>query len=456
MRLVDGAPSDGRLRDSGVLAVFSSRARQQRWLDVEAALALAQADCGLIPAAAAARIAESARIDLMDDDRVARGLATTGHALMPLITELSRVVGPEHGGWVHWGATTQNIMQTGDVVGIRQAHRIITHEVVDVLNTLAELGDRTADMTMAGRTHGQQAVPITFGFKVAAWSDALLRHLERLDQVAPRLFIAMAGGATGTFAAMGESGPAIQQALAERLGLTSMPVPSRSIADPFGELVFVLGILAATNGVIAEEVTRLMAVEFAEVAEATPDGDVGSSTMPQKRNPKLCQEIISIGAQTRALVPLALEAMSHAHEVDGARTNMMDEALEQSCILSATALVRVGSVLTGLHVDERRMIRNLDLSGGLIMAEAVMMTLATSIGRQDAHDVVHHAAAIAADTGRPFRDVLAGDPAVTGSLTPHQIEDLLTPASHTGLSSLIARQTSARVRAAIGGRTVES
>ena len=311
-------------------------------------------------------------------------------------------------------------------------------------------------MTMAGRTHGQQAVPITFGFKVAAWSDALLRHLERLDQVAPRLFIAMAGGATGTFAAMGESGPAIQQALAERLGLTSMPVPSRSIADPFAELVFVLGILAATNGVIAEEVTRLMAVEFAEVAEATPDGDVGSSTMPQKRNPKLCQEIISISAQTRALVPLALEAMSHAHEVDGARTNMMDEALEQSCILSATALVRVGSVLTGLHVDERRMIRNLDLSGGLIMAEAVMMTLATSIGRQDAHEVVHHAAAIAADMGKPFRDVLADDPTVTGSLTPHQIEDLLTPASHTGLSSLIARQTSARVRAAIGGRTVES
>ena len=132
MRLVDGAPSDGRLRDSGVGAVFSSRARQQRWLDVEAALALAQADCGLIPAAAAARIAASARIDLMDDDRVARGLATTGHALMPLITELSRVVGPEHGGWVHWGATTQNIMQTGDVLGIRQAHRIITDEVVDV------------------------------------------------------------------------------------------------------------------------------------------------------------------------------------------------------------------------------------------------------------------------------------------------------------------------------------
>ena len=306
---------------------------------------------------------------------------------------------------------------------------------------------------MAGRTHGQQAVPITFGFKVAAWSDALLRDLQRLDQLAPRLFIAMVGGATGTFAAMGPSGPAIQDALAERLGLTSMPVPARSIADPFAELVSVLAILAATNGVVAEEVTRLMAVEFAEVAEAAPEGDVGSSTMPQKRNAKLCQDIMSISAQTRALVPLALDAMGHAHEVDGARTNMMDEALEQSCILTATALVRVENVLSGLEIDDRRMLRNLELGDGLIMAEAVMMKLAASIGRQRAHEAVHHAAATAADTGRPFRDVLAADPVVSGSLRPTQLEDLLNPSSHTGLSSLIARETAARIRATIRARS---
>jgi 3-carboxy-cis,cis-muconate cycloisomerase len=453
MRLVDGAPTDARVRDPGIRAVFATPARQQRWLDVEAALALAQADCGLVPPDAAARIAASARIELIDADRLERGVATTGHALMPLVTELSRVVGRQHGGWVHWGATTQNIMQTGDVLGIRLAHRIITDELVGVLRVLADLGDRTADMTMAGRTHGQQAVPITFGFKVAAWSDALVRDLERLDQVAPRLFIAMAAGGAGTFAAMGPSGPMIQQALADRLGLTSMPVPSRSIADPFAELVFILGIIATTNAVIAEEITRLMAVEYAEVAEATPAGDVGSSTMPQKRNPKLCQDIISISAQTRALVPLALEAMSHAHEVDGARTNMMDEALEQSCILSATALVRVENVLSGLQVDEQRMLRNLDLSGGLIMAEAVMMTLASSIGRQEAHEAVHHAAAISADTGRSFRDVLSGDPGVTTHLSPRQLEELLNPASHTGSSSQIARDTASRIRHVISARS---
>jgi Adenylosuccinate lyase len=158
MRLVDGAPSDARLRDSGVRAVFTGRARHQRWLDVEAALASAQTDCGLIPPAAAARIAACAHIDLMDDDRVASGMATTGHALMPLIMELSRVVGPEHGGWVHWGATTQNIMQTGDVLGIRQAHRIITEGVVDVLNALAELGNRAVASSRPPRPGGATAV----------------------------------------------------------------------------------------------------------------------------------------------------------------------------------------------------------------------------------------------------------------------------------------------------------
>lgn len=236
MRAAAGSSSDARLPDTGLRTLLSTKARLQRYLDVEAALAVAQAECGLVPADAAAAIASSARLDLLDAHRIAAGQARTGHLMVPVIAELARVVGDEHGGWVHWGATTQNIQQTGDVMGIREAHRIITGLVVEVLADLADLADRHAETVMAGRTHGQQAVPITVGYKVAAWADAMLRHLQRLDQLSPRLFVAMAGGATGTFAAMGERGPAVQDALARQLGLVSMPVPSRRIADPFAEL----------------------------------------------------------------------------------------------------------------------------------------------------------------------------------------------------------------------------
>lgn len=446
MRVVDGSTSDARLPDNGTRALFTVDARRQRYLDVEAALADAQAECGVIPEAAARAIGECARLELLDGDRLTELQASTGHAMMPIIGELSRVVGVTHGGWVHWGATTQNIQQTGDVLGLRDAHHSISHLLVGVLEVLADLAETHADTVMAGRTHNQQAVPITFGFKVAAWADAMVRHLDRLDELPGRLFVAMAGGAAGTFAAMGPAGPAVQDALARRLGLISMPVPARSLVDPFAELVAVLALLSATGSGIAEEISRLSAVEFGELVETLPDGDVGSSTMPQKRNSKLSGEIITIGAQVRALVPLALEAVVQSHEVDGARSAMMDEAVEQAVILTADALLRLREVLTHLQVFADRMRVNLDLTAGAITAEAVMMALADSMGRQNAHDRVHHAAATAAITGRSFTDVLAHDPVVASHLDAEQVSGLLDPTRHAGQSAGIARATADRVR----------
>ncbi|CAN5507701.1 adenylosuccinate lyase family protein [soil metagenome] len=455
MRAAYGSASDARLPDHGLRALLSIDARRQRYLDVEAALAAAQADVGLVPAAAADAIAASARLELLDARRLDGEQARTGHVMVPIIGELARVVGVEHGGWVHWGATTQNIQQTGDVLGIRAAHGIITDLLVEVLTDLAGLADRYAGTVMAGRTHAQQAVPITFGYKVAAWADAMLRHRQRLDELPPRLFIAMAGGATGTFAAMGPSGPAVQDALAERLGLVSMPVASRSIADPFAELVCTLALLSTATSTIAEEISRLAAVEFGELAETLPEGDVGSSTMPQKRNSKLCGEIVTIGAQIRSLVPLALEAVIHSHEVDGARSAMMDEAVEQALILSCDALIRLHDVLVGLQVFPDRMRANLDLTDGAIMAEATMMALAETLGRQHAHEAVHRAATLAATTGQSFTEIIGQDPAITSRLTPAQIHTLMDPATHTGHGAAIARRTAERIRTAIAERIAD-
>ncbi|MFT4136686.1 lyase family protein [Microbacterium sp.] len=430
-----------------VSALFTLRARRQRWLDVEAALALAEADAGVVPAEAAAAIAAHADMSHVDEDALVAGEHAAGHVMVPLVAALAELAGPEHGGWVHWGATTQNIQQTGDTIGIRDAHRVLTQRVERVLAVLAAMAETHADTVMAGRTHGQHAVPITFGYKAAVWADVFARHLQRMRAIEPRLFVSMTGGAAGTFATFGERGPQIQRGVAERVGLTPMDVPSRAIVDHFAEWVCLLGLIAASAQSVAEEVIRLMSAEFGEVEEALSDTDVGSSTMPQKRNAKASMSIVTGAAQVRALVPLALEATIQAHEVDGTRSAMMDRAVEQSATLLDAVLLGLGRMLSGLRIDPERMRANLDLTRGLISAEAVMMRLAETIGRQEAHTVVHHAATHAATTGALFADVLAADPAVTGALAPEQLGVLLDPERHIGLSPRLARETAARVRA---------
>lgn len=429
--------------------VFSPTARLQRYLDVEAALALAEADLGIVPKEAAVTIADVAKVEKIDMARLAALQEKTGHFVVPIVEELSRVSGSA-GGWVHWGATSQNIQQTGDVLGLRLATEVLERQLKNLLAVMADLGDKSAGMLMAGRTHWQQAVPITFGFKVATWSDVYIRHLTRLQQLRPRLLTSMTGGAVGNFASLGAVGPAVQAGVARRLGLAPMAVPARNITDHFAELVLLLGMVAASSVAIAEEVSRLMSAEFREVSEHLPEGDVGSSTMPQKRNAKLCIQIVTKTAEIRAMGPMALEAMVQSHEVDGGRSAMMDRALEQSCVLSFDVLRDLTRVLAELELYPERMKQNLGLTQGLISAEAVMMFLAPKIGRQTAHEIVHHAAHVVATSATPlnFADVLAKDKNLSAHLSAVEITELLNPAGHAGLSETIARDAASRARAA--------
>jgi len=206
----DTLPTATRVSDPGIRALYRLENRWQAWIDVEVALAYAQEELGIIPHGAADAIAKVGKLDLMDRARLDEGFARTGHTLVPLVWELARLVGEPHGGWVHWGATTQNITQTGDLLVLRQAHAIFLRQIGEALLAMADLAERTADMPMPGRTHGQHAVPATFGYKVAVWIDELCRHVERFQQAAPRLFISMLGGGAGTFASLGEQGPRTQ------------------------------------------------------------------------------------------------------------------------------------------------------------------------------------------------------------------------------------------------------
>jgi 3-carboxy-cis,cis-muconate cycloisomerase len=452
--MTDALPTATRVSDPGIRRLYSQDSRWQAWLDVEVALARAQAELGIIPEEAVEPIAKAARLELFDRARLAEGFQRTGHTLVPLVWELARVTGEPHGGWVHWGATTQNITQTGDLIVLKQAHRIFLAQIGELLTTMADLAERGADMALPGRTHGQHAVPATFGYKVAVWIDEMVRHVERLEQAAPRLFVAMLGGGAGTFASLGKQGPPVQAGIGKHLGFGTMAVPSRAIGDHLAENVCLLGLLASTCAKIGREIYTLMKTEFGEVEEPVPPGTVGSSTMPQKRNPKLCQDVIALAAEVRSQVPLALEAMQTEHEADRTTDMMMDVAESRAAIATGDMLGRLTEILRGLKLDPKRMRANLDLGGGLIMAEAIMLELGSRLGRQHAHDVVYDAAQASVEQGKTFSDLLAADPRVTAHIDKATIARLLDPVAYTGLCADMARDGANRARAAAARLTL--
>lgn len=440
-------PTDMRIPDPGIRALFHIEARWQAWLDVEAALALAEADLGMIPQAAAEEIAAKAKLELIDRESLAEGFRRTAHQLVPLVWELSEICEGDAGNYVHWGATTQNIVQTGDLLLLRQAHGVLLSQIGQALDAMAGLAESWADAALPGRTHGQHAVPTTFGAKVAVWIDELARHAERLRGLEGRTFVAMLGGAAGTLASFGEHGFRVQERMAEHLGMGSMSVPSRTQGDHFGEYVAMLALLASTSAKIGREVYTGMKQEFGELEEPVPRGTVGSSTMPQKRNPILSQDVVAAAAQVRAALPLVLEGMQTEHEADRATSMLIRRGLEQACVGAGDMLSRLVAIMEGLTVKPERMRANLDLSDGLIMAEPLMLALGETLGRQEAHDVVYEAAQAAARGEGRFRDLLAADPDIAAHLDAPRIAALLDPARYTGEAPAMARAQAKAARA---------
>ena len=282
--------------------------------------------------------------------------------------------------------------------------------------------------------------------KVAVWIDELCRHVERLQQAEPRIFVALLGGGAGTAASFGEQGLAVQDALAAELDLVPMPVPTRTSHDHHAEYVAILALIATTSRKIADETYTLMKPEFGELEEPVPPGTVGSSTMPQKRNPKLAQDIRAGAAQVQALLPLALDAMRTEHEADGSTSVMVERALHGSVELVGDILARLAMLFEGVRVNPQRMRENLDLSGGLIMSERIMLALGARVGRQRAHDIIYEHAQQAAIENVPFRDLLAADQEVTEHLSARELDDLLDPAAYTGACAQMARMQAARGR----------
>ena len=435
---------------SPVADLFTEAATFQSYLEVESALARAQAVLGVIPQWAADTIATKAQLELMDLEKVYEGLEKTGHPLVPLVWELDRICGPEAGGYIHWGATTQNITQTGKLLQVRKCHQYYLDSIRQLLLRLAELAEKSKDYAMPGRTHGQHAVPATFGYKVAVWIDEIIRHVGRLRGCEERVFVSMLGGGAGTMASVGMEGLRTQDLIAKNLGLSSMSMPSRTIGDHLTEYITILAMVAATASKMAREVYTLMKQEFGEVEEPVPVGAVGSSTMPQKRNPRLSQDVVAWAAEVRAFVPLALEAMQTEHEADKTTSMMINSAIDQVCDLTGNIVQGLNEIFSDIRLFPERMRENLDLTGGLIMSERVMLALGSEMGRQRAHDAVYEAAQRSVNENRPFAETLFEEKEVASRLTNDEIRDLLDPEQYTGLCSYFAETFAERARECAG------
>ncbi len=415
-------------------AVFADDARLQRLLDVEAALARAQGRIGVIPKAAAKEIEAKAELVRIDRAAIREGTELAGYPIVPLVRALTEACSDDAGRYVHWGATTQDIVDTGLVLQIRDALALLEQDLSELCATLGTLAAQHRATVMAGRTHLQHALPITFGLKCATWLAPLQRHQTRLTELRPRVLILQFGGAVGSLASLEADGLKVVDALAAKLGLEAPKVNWHTARDGLAEVAGFLGLLTGTLGKIATDVSLLMQSEVGEAFEPHIAGRGGSSTMPQKRNPIACEFIFAAARNVHALVPAMLGAMLQDHERATGPWHAEWLALSPMFVLTAGALHHACAMLRGLTVDAERMRRNLDATGGLIMAEAVMMALAGAMGRGEAHDVVQEACNRALRDDRPLHEVLAADPRVTAHLDAARLAEVMDPARYVGLA----------------------
>ena len=412
---------------------FSDVALVSRYAEVEVALAKAEARCGVIPAEAAEQIAERTDVSALDFDLLRQETDIVGYPILPLVHQMVKQCG-EAGRYVHWGATTQDIMDTAVVLQIRAGLDIVEADIAELRGILANLAGRHRDTPMAGRTHLQQALPVTFGYKAAIWLAMFDRHAERLSQLKPRVLVGQFAGAAGTLASLGDKGFEVQQALCEELGL-GVPVSTWHVArDGFAEAINFLALVTGSLGKIALDIMIMASTEFGEVYEPFVKGRGASSTMPQKRNPISSELMLAAAKGVRQHAGLMMDAMVQDFERATGPWHAEWMAIPESFVLTAGALHQAKFALGGLIVDEKKMADNLDISRGLIVAEAVMMGLAPDIGRQEAHDVVYDACRLANDSNMTLADALSADHRVSTRIDRATIERLTSPGNYLGLA----------------------
>ena len=422
-------------------AWFSDEGRTRGWLDVIAALAAAQAELGIIPAAAAEQIAAVERVDLA---AVAEETRSSGHSTLGLIRVVREQLGPEGAEWVYYGATVQDVADTWFGLVMQRTLALARRELGATEAALRALAARHRDTLMLGRTHGQPGLPITFGYKAAVWVAELRRHRARIDEAEPRLAVGQLAGAVGTLSAWGDNGLELRRRMLARVGLAVPDTSWTNSRDRIAELVGLLAMITATLAKIGNEVYNLQRGEIGELSEAPTAGVVGSITMPQKQNPERSEHLSTLARIVRADAGLALEGMVTEHERDGAAWKTEWEVLPQAVGAAAAALALGRELAEGLRVHPERMRANLDAEDGYVLAEQAMLALAAHVGKHRAHELVHRAALAGRESGLPLAAALAADPEVTEHLAPADLAELLRPERALGAAGALVDEVLAR------------
>lgn len=428
-------------------AIFSDRNRVQKWYDFEAALALEQGALGIIPQAAADEIAAKARVENVDIEAIAAEIRRIKHPLVPTLKAIEKLCTGGNGEFIHFGPTTQDVLDTGTMLQIRDAHAVYLRDMKEIGRALCRLAEAHRATPMAGRSHGVQALPITFGHKAAIWLSEMGRNYQRLRDLEKRTFVGGMVGAVGTQASYGPQAAELEKRLMKRLGLGVADINWQPARDRFAEYVCVLAIIAQTLGKIANEIVNLEHTEIGELYEPFSEGKVGSSTMPHKRNPSSCEAVVGASRALRYNAAYMLECMIIEHERDGSAWRGEWKAIPESCLTMGGILATMKYVIGGLTVDAPQMRKNLDLLGGFLLSERVMFVLSDKVGKQTAHELVYEASMHGLENGVSFERSLMENKRVRDALSADELRKALDPTTYVGRAPQIVDEVLAQQKA---------
>jgi len=444
--IVDSAIFRDIFSSEAMRNIWSDENRTQKYLDIEAALARVQGRLGVIPQKAADEIVRHCKLAEIDMPKLKQQTERIGYPILGVVSQLNALCRDKLGEYCHWGATTQDITDTATVLQMREALDLVDTDLRAISAALAGLARRYRDTPMVARSNLQQAVPITFGFKMAELLSAVERHRERLAQMRPRVLMGEFGGAAGTLASIETGAMETQEGLMRELGLAQPPIAWHTIRDTIAEVGCFLGLVGGTLGKFAMDVKLMMQTEVGEVYEPFAPGRGSSSTMPQKRNPISSCYIHATISVVRQHVAALLDAMVADHERSTGPWEIEWIALPEAFCLLSGALKQTRFVLEGLEVDEKRMREVLDMTNGLVVSEAVMMGLGPYLGREYAHDLVYDICREAIRQKRPLLDLLAENKEIAGHLSRAELAKLCDPANYLGQSGVMVDRVLARVR----------
>ncbi len=412
--------------------IFDEKARYQRWLDFEAALAKVQGEMGIIPQEAAEEIGRKAKLEHLDLESIHKDYLDSRNSLMPLISGLRKACEQGYGEYVHYGVTTQDVLDTAEILELRETLRLIYRDLRALEMVCLDLTKKHRSTPMVARTHGQQALPTTFGLKVAIWLSEIRRHIERIKYIYGGLAIGQLGGAVGTMAALGPQATEVAKRTLNILGLKHSMLAWHNSRDNIGEVASILSLLVTTFAKVANEIFQLQKTEIGELRENVAERTVSSTTMPHKKNPVICQRIVVLSRHVRYLTGVIVESMAHEHERDARCLWAEWLAVPQLCIYTGTALQYTLDIMTGLEIHVDRMKENLHFQKAQISSEWLLFRLSGKIGKMKSLEKLHELSEKATDEGISLKDAIVKDPEIGSLLTPKELEYLDHPERYIG------------------------